>query len=199
MPIHTVNDNKKPKKHVLQSSMLTCQIGVHSKSLFPEAAWLSNKNNFWHHFFMPVSSCNDCLLLIYQFCCTAQRFTAIFLYWQLLADEVVSRLLPPQTTATSLVELVAIQHGYHITRSSYCKVAGMFYVGGFQGFLGFLDVFKGLFPVNQHQFYNMFTSGTGGDQTWPPRSFMLVPATLRGMFFLFLARPDALHYASNII
>ena len=40
----------------------------------------------------------------------------------------------------------------------------------------------------------MFTSGTGGDQTWPPHTFMLVLAS-RGMFFLFLAQPEGLSYA----
>ena len=55
------------------------------------------------------------------------------------------------------------------------------------------------FPVSYHHICNSFTSGTNGNQTWPPRSSMLIPATLRGMFFLFLIQPKGLRFASNII
>ena len=51
---------------------------------------------------------------------------------------------------------------------------------------------------NFHHIYNIFTSGIGGDHKWLPCSFMLVPATSRGMF-LFLVQPEGLRYASSII
>ena len=42
------------------------------------------------------------------------------------------------------------------------------------------------------------TSGTGGDQSLPPHSFLLVLATLSAMSFLFPAQPEGLCCVSNI-